>query len=347
VSDHFYPTGRPKYFACDFVRLLAFEDVANELGGPQAVWLLTVVVMVEDQLRYSRSVTFSNEQLVRMAGFGSVSSLDRARKKCVDAGWLRYKPGGRRMGPGTYWVTVPESYREHLKTPLQTECLVRTGDEQTGSKPGGCSAEADSCSSPVTSKPGANREQSDEQTGTLLTVPVSDPEPVIHTPPADAGESVKAPAQKTKPKKPKPGDDDLQFVQFYTAYPLHEARSAALKAWQKISPDAGLFATIMTGLARYKASKPDWKNWAHPATWLNQRRWTDETSPTSTPNATPAARVGAGTPGSGHRVPAEPGQYHTADDADEGVQVIGPKRPGPFGPSESPTDPRRDEPQAA
>jgi hypothetical protein len=128
-----YPV-RPPYFANAFVRLLTKKTVANELG-PQAFTLLTIVAMTEDARRYTDPVTFYNEQLCPLVGLGSVDALDRVRAKCVAAGWLHYIPGGRRSGPGRYWVTVPDRYAETDDAPTDEpsngDTLFRTGAEQT------------------------------------------------------------------------------------------------------------------------------------------------------------------------------------------------------------------------
>lgn len=99
-----YPK-REKYFANRFVRLLTKSAAAQELG-PEVCWLLTVVAHQEDSKRYKRPVTYYNEQLMPLAGFGGRSRLVRARDKAVAAGWLHYEQGGK-GAPGKYWVIVP------------------------------------------------------------------------------------------------------------------------------------------------------------------------------------------------------------------------------------------------
>ena len=67
------------------------------------------------------------------------------------------------------------------------------------------------------------------------------------------------------------------FPEFYERYPRHVGRDAADKAWrvavQKTTP-----AEIMAGLERQhtELTSRDPKYIPHPATWLNQGRWTDE-----------------------------------------------------------------------
>lgn len=90
---------------------------------------------------------------------------------------------------------------------------------------------------------------------------------------------------KTKPpkrKKAAPKEDyDLEgFNAFYAAYPRHEGKADALKAWNKLKPDIVLQAKMGEALTAQKKS-PQWtKNNGQyipmPSTWLNGRRWEDE-----------------------------------------------------------------------
>ena len=70
------------------------------------------------------------------------------------------------------------------------------------------------------------------------------------------------------------------FARFWDAYPRHEAKQVAMKAFEKIKPDESLLETMLTSIRRFKESA-QWqeeggKYIPHPATWLNQRRWEDE-----------------------------------------------------------------------
>jgi hypothetical protein len=79
----------------------------------------------------------------------------------------------------------------------------------------------------------------------------------------------------------KEGSEDsggTDFETFWSAYPRHEAKARALKAWRTLAPANGLAETILTALAQHKAS---WKDKEpdkipHAATWLNGKRWEDE-----------------------------------------------------------------------
>jgi hypothetical protein len=77
---------------------------------------------------------------------------------------------------------------------------------------------------------------------------------------------------------------DLQksFSLFWSAYPKHQAKLNAEKSWLKLSPENGLVEKICECIERYKKTH-DWikdngQFIPMPATWLNQRRWEDETT---------------------------------------------------------------------
>ena len=69
--------------------------------------------------------------------------------------------------------------------------------------------------------------------------------------------------------------DPLAFDKFWQAYPRKTAKGAAERAWAKIKPadHAAIHAAL-------DSQRPHWKDpkfIPHPATWLNGKRWLDET----------------------------------------------------------------------
>lgn len=69
------------------------------------------------------------------------------------------------------------------------------------------------------------------------------------------------------------------FNAFYAAYPRKVGRAAAERVWMRMTPKNFLIQKIMSDIERRK--KGDWKDKdkqfiPHPATYLNQRRWEDE-----------------------------------------------------------------------
>lgn len=98
---------------------------------------------------------------------------------------------------------------------------------------------------------------------------------------------------KAKPPKRKKAtakeDYDLEgFDAFYAAYPRHEGKAAALKAWNKLAPDVVLQEQMGKALEVQKQSQQWRKDCGQyipmPATWLNGKRWEDEVQTQTQPN---------------------------------------------------------------
>lgn len=72
------------------------------------------------------------------------------------------------------------------------------------------------------------------------------------------------------------------FVQFWTAYPKRVQRGRAEKIFAKLNPGAEELAQIVAAIAKQKTSDQWVKEGGafipHPSTWLNDKRWLDETS---------------------------------------------------------------------
>lgn len=83
---------------------------------------------------------------------------------------------------------------------------------------------------------------------------------------------------------------EAQFDKFYAAYPRQQGRAQALRAFRSALGKASA-AEIMAGLARYVLTKPDYQDWAMPATWLNGERWNDVPHAAPKP-ATPSPKFG-------------------------------------------------------
>jgi hypothetical protein len=82
-----------------------------------------------------------------------------------------------------------------------------------------------------------------------------------------------------KPPLPPKGERD-GFEKFWEAYPRKVAKKKAHRAWAKLKQSPELLAMMVDALNKQKS----WDQWTkdggqfipHPATWLNQERWTDE-----------------------------------------------------------------------
>lgn len=116
-----YPK-RPPFFALRFLRVV-LKSCAGQIIGAEGVCLLLAVAQVEDSKRYTDAPTFWNEQLVPLACCRNWAALDRARKRCVEAGWLHYEAGGKSK-VGRYWVKIPP----HLEVLDDAPLGVNPGD---------------------------------------------------------------------------------------------------------------------------------------------------------------------------------------------------------------------------
>ena len=73
------------------------------------------------------------------------------------------------------------------------------------------------------------------------------------------------------------------FEQFWRLYPKKKSRKDALKAWNKLNPDAELQTVMITALAKHCVSR-DWTKDAGQyipmaSTWINGERWHDVLQP--------------------------------------------------------------------
>lgn len=89
-------------------------------------------------------------------------------------------------------------------------------------------------------------------------------------------------SEKSTPYIPQTGDDlSALFDEFWQTYPKRVGKEAARKAFCKLKPDALLSARMVQAIERQKQTD-QWQRDGgqfipNPATWLNQKRWEDET----------------------------------------------------------------------
>lgn len=89
-----------------------------------------------------------------------------------------------------------------------------------------------------------------------------------------------------KPSKSKKDNTEImdqwetQFSEFYSKYPKKVKKQDVKKWFKKNKPSNELFSSMLHSLERFRASK-DWQKDGgqfipYPTTWLNQKRWEDE-----------------------------------------------------------------------
>jgi hypothetical protein len=82
--------------------------------------------------------------------------------------------------------------------------------------------------------------------------------------------------------------DASGFDAFWDIYPNRKAKQDAFKAWLKLDPDEPLQRLILTAVSMQKESAA-WRKEGgqfvpHAATWINGKRWTDESGGGSAPD---------------------------------------------------------------
>ena len=91
---------------------------------------------------------------------------------------------------------------------------------------------------------------------------------------------------KTTPIAPKGAKNrsnyDSRFLEFWKVYPKKVGKGAAERSFKKYKPDDVLLAVMLKAIETQKKSR-QWQRDSgqyipNPATWLNQKRWEDETT---------------------------------------------------------------------
>ena len=87
-------------------------------------------------------------------------------------------------------------------------------------------------------------------------------------------------------------DMQTKFDRFWLAYPKHQSKPQAFKAFCKLNPDDELMNQILKAIEQQKQSEQWTKDGGQfiplPATWLNNQRWEDDVLPTVRKNVVPA-----------------------------------------------------------
>lgn len=108
---------------------------------------------------------------------------------------------------------------------------------------------------------------------TQMVEPIPVTIPVNNTPIVPTGDD------DTVSKKTNPMQE--RFSEFWKAYPKKVGKGAAEKSFKRIKPTADVFQYMLTAIENQKRSN-QWQRdngqyIPNPATWLNQKRWEDET----------------------------------------------------------------------
>jgi uncharacterized protein YdaU (DUF1376 family) len=80
----------------------------------------------------------------------------------------------------------------------------------------------------------------------------------------------------------------LSFNEFWKHYPRKIAKANAEKVWLRIKPNEDLVKKILHALKTHETFRRDPDFIPHAATWLNAKRWDDDTSAQQKSSALPA-----------------------------------------------------------
>lgn len=105
------------------------------------------------------------------------------------------------------------------------------------------------------------------------------------------GDITPAPAKKKAKKGTAPARVASEFEDFYASYPRHVGKDAARRAFEKAVKAGTPAADIVDGARRYAAATAaagtETRFIAHPATWLNAGRWSDDMEDAAPEELTP------------------------------------------------------------
>ena len=126
----------------------------------------------------------------------------------------------------------------------------------------------------------ANRHERKPRDYDAVEAPVHPVEAQVEPVEAETPALVPAPVKKTKKKNSTPARVESDFLDFYAAYPRHVGKEAARRAFVKAVKAGTPAADIIEGARRYAAATAaagtETRYVAHPATWLNAGRWSDD-----------------------------------------------------------------------
>ena len=91
---------------------------------------------------------------------------------------------------------------------------------------------------------------------------------------------IKNPNKNKNKSKNKEQETEYMFERFWAAYPRHDSKATARRAFEKLKPTEELLGTMLSAIDKYKQTAQWQENGGqfipYAATWLNQKRWEDD-----------------------------------------------------------------------
>jgi len=228
--------------------------------------MLTVIAHQEDVKRYKGAVTYYNEQLMPLCGFGGRKRLVLARNKAVVAGWLEYQQG-KKGKPGLYWTVIPPQYQDLPDTPM---------DESSD----------DFCRVEIERQKSTCRSETEQQTDIHPPVDVAETERQ-----GDGKGTESGTANGHLPNHTHSHTHSLKYIpahfgDWWSLYPRKESKAEAEKAFpkaikaiaatQNLSQDEAVEWLLERTRTFAASEKGQGAYCPHGSTWLNQRRFDDD-----------------------------------------------------------------------
>ncbi len=271
----------PGLVGATFVQLLTWTsehapDTGSIAGFDPRVWAAWLRIKSEDVERIIASL----RKFGRLAGDTIANWTKRQGAAAVAA-----------IGAAARNISTPRTRKYRARQRAQLELLLPIPGTRSG-VPGTPGAVPGNAESHVGNTPGNAKTPDISTSGTLGTAGTPEREGegdreescTTHSSGSESTRITYTLAEPEKPARPASAfflknndgkEEAAGFEAFYAAYPLKAKRPRAVAAWRRARQIAEI-VDIMSGLARYRRQKPEWQQWAQPASWLDDQRWTDE-----------------------------------------------------------------------
>lgn len=274
--------GSARRIPCIEISRAMIANRAATIIGSKGMSLVVAVATKQDQLRCpGMPVVFYSSELMGIIGTNNPVTFRRARDKAIGAGWLTFIPGTTRS-PGRYSAQIPQGYSSEV-----TEDYVTHSDTYS-----------DTYLNTYSDTKGNLIDTSIGICSHALALASPKPMPITHAETSSA--DVIAAAPKTDdPKKKKrrtKADYPQEFNAWYDLYPRQVDKGRAQTAFNKavgaIAKERKIelseaIAWLMLATEAYAKSPAGNRGQytPHPSTWLNNKRYDDNTAEWSKPSA--------------------------------------------------------------
>jgi hypothetical protein len=260
VTDHFIRSSLPRYGRTprQLLRDPSMPDRAVRLYG-----------LLDDYSGTDERV-FPRRSVIAGSLGCSVDSVDRAITRLEDAGWLQVVPRIREDGGQTTNLYVLTNGPQEGAAPMRPPRRTRAATPAAPVRP----QEGE----PLEGETPVGPQGGGRANGVATAAPVG-----------DTGNMSQPTA--TSSRRREVPDSDPKWATFWEWYPRKVGKGAARRAWVRALGKAGSADVLIDGAKREQAAlvarrrnpRPEDRGRdllefvPHPATWLNQERWSDET----------------------------------------------------------------------